>query len=151
MKRSPQRKAALRRSASASERLQDRNRKQRRNLFLERLEDRSLLATLIWQGGSGQNMSAAANWVGNVAPQQDDSLVFPISANKAVTNDLADGTRFRTITISDGYTISGTNKITLLEGVTFNGAGAAGGNATVSVPLTLGASASIYSANVGAT
>src|SRR5262245_8560759 len=110
MKRSPQRKAALRRTASASERLQDRNRKQRRNLFLERLEDRSLLATLIWSGnGSDLNLSTAANWVGNVAPQQDDNLVFPAGVTKLGTaqsplvNNLPDGTRFRTITISDGY------------------------------------------------
>jgi autotransporter-associated beta strand protein len=150
MKRSPQRKAATRRTASASARLQDRSRKQRRNFFLERLEDRSLLATMIWQGGSGQNMSTAANWIGGVAPQQDDNLVFPISANKSITNDFAAGTRFRSITISDGagggYNISG-NSITLLEGVTFN---ASGGSATVSVPLTLGASASIFSTTFGA-
>src|SRR5437667_5716534 len=115
MKRSPQRKSALRRSASASERLQDRNRKRRRNLFLERLEDRSLLANMIWQGGSGTNLSTAANWVGNVAPQQDDSLVSPLSANKNVTFDSAAPTRFRTITISDsGYAIGGSNSITLL-------------------------------------
>src|SRR5262245_52212401 len=117
MKRSPQRKAATRRTASASARLQDRSRKQRRNFFLERLEDRSLLATIIWQGGSGQNMSTAANWIGGVAPQQDDNLVFPVSANKNVTNDFAAGTRFRSITISDAYDIQGTNSITLLEGV----------------------------------
>ena len=47
MKRSPLRKVATRRTASASDRLQDRNRKQRRNMFLERLEDRSLMATML--------------------------------------------------------------------------------------------------------
>src|SRR4051812_19516396 len=147
MKRSPQRKAALRRTASASERLQDRNRKQRRNLFLERLEDRSLLATMLWSGlGANQNVSTPANWVGNVAPQQDDSLVFPAGiANKSATFDPASAARYRTITISDGYTLGGSNAITLLEGVTFNSSSA---SATVSVPLTLGAAASIYSANV---
>src|SRR6478672_3708692 len=98
MKRSPQRKAALRRTSSASERLQDRNRKQRRNYFLERLEDRSLMATMIWSGaGADLKFSTAANWVGNVAPQQDDSLVFPLGVtNKGTTgatinNDLAAG------------------------------------------------------------
>src|SRR5947208_5830692 len=125
MKRSPQRKAALRRTSSASERLQDRNRKQRRNYFLERLEDRSLLATMIWSGaGADLKFSSAANWVGNMAPQQDDSLVFPAGVTKLGTqgsplvNDFADGTRFRTITISDGYNIADavgqTNKLVLL-------------------------------------
>ena len=73
---------------------------------MERLEDRSLLATLVWQGGSGLNMSTAANWVGNVAPSQDDTLIFPASANTSVINDLAVGTRFRSITISGAYTLA---------------------------------------------
>src|SRR5437868_2889689 len=102
MKRSPQRKAATRRTASASERLQDRNRKQRRNMFLEKLEDRSLLATLIWQGtGGNANVSTPGNWIGNVAPQQDDSLVFPTGTNLSAAFDSAAPTRYRGITISD--------------------------------------------------
>src|SRR4051812_6655130 len=143
MKRSPQRKAALRRTASASERLQDRNRKQRRNYFLERLEDRSLLATMIWSGAAGADTkwTTPANWVGNVAPQQDDSLVFPAGVtNKNAADDFAVGTRFRSITVSDAYTLSGGNSITLIDGVTFNAA--SGNQAQVSIPLTLGASTS---------
>src|SRR5262245_44598147 len=165
MKRSPLRKAATRRTASASERLQDRNRKRRRQYFLERLEDRSLLAVLLWSGNDtvlgtpNRNLSDPGNWVGNVAPQQDDTLVFPggltgarlgVPAGSELINDLPDGTRLRAITISDGYVINnqGSNKITLLEGVNFN---AASGTASVSIPLTLSAGASIISANVGAT
>src|SRR5688572_19715120 len=116
MKRSPQRKVATRRSASAAARLQDRSRKQRRNFFLEKLEDRSLLATLVWQGGSSQNMSDPLNWVGGGVPQQDDSLVFPAGANTSVTNDLAGVSRLRSITISGAYNIGG-GPVTLLEGV----------------------------------
>src|SRR3954463_15114974 len=125
MKRSPLRKVATRRTASASERLQDRNRKQRRNMFLERLEDRSLMASMIWSGQStvDSNWTTGANWVGGVAPQQDDSLVFPLgAARQSNTDDFAAGTRFRSITISDGYTLGGTRQLTLLEGVTMNGA-----------------------------
>src|SRR5947207_3195980 len=127
MKRSPLRlrKAATRRTTSASERLQDRNRKQRRSIFLEKLEDRSLLATMLWSGAStvDSNWTTGANWVGGVAPQQDDSLVFPFGAGRqSNTDDFAAGTRFRSITISDGYTLSGSNAITLLEGVTMNAA-----------------------------
>src|SRR6478609_6741086 len=120
MKRSPLRKVATRRTASASDRLQDRNRKQRRNMFLERLEDRSLMATMLWQGGHSQNLSDPLNWVGNAAPLQDDSLVFQAGQPLAVTNDYADGARFRSITISDGYNISGSHRISLLEGVNYN-------------------------------
>src|SRR5437588_221283 len=122
MKRSPLRKTSTRRTASASERLQDRNRKQRRHIFLERLEDRSLLATMYWQGGSGNNLSTATNWVGNVAPQQDDSLVFPAGRPLSVNFDAASPTRFRSITVSDAYTLAGGNSITLIEGVTMNAA-----------------------------
>src|SRR4051794_12208652 len=92
MKRSPQRKAALRRTTTTAARLQDRNRKKRRNFFLERLEDRSLMAALYWTGGGANaNVSSPLNWVtnngiGNVAPQQDDSLFFPAGiTNKSVT------------------------------------------------------------------
>src|SRR5687767_6500522 len=104
MKRSPQRKAAVRRSASSAARLQDRQRKQRRNFFLERLEDRSLMATLIWQGGPSQNISDPRNWAGGLAPQQDDTLVFPagvVAGNRSATFDSAAPTRFRAITISE--------------------------------------------------
>src|SRR6266480_4157133 len=134
MKRSPNRKNATRRTASASDRLQDRNRKQRRNMFLERLEDRSLMATMLWSGAStvDSNWTSGANWVGGAAPQQDDSLVFPFgAARQANIDNFADGSRFRSITISDGYTISGSNRISLLEGVNYNSASSA---ATVSVP-----------------
>src|SRR4051794_12563061 len=103
MKSSPQRKARFRRTASVVARLQDRSRRRLRNLFLERLEERSLLATLIWQGGSGQNVSTPANWVGNVTPAPNDSLIFPAGLNTSVTNDMPAGTRFRSVTISDAY------------------------------------------------
>src|SRR6476660_8915365 len=143
----PRRRAQLRRNASTSARLQDRSRVKARSFFLERLEERSLLATIIWQGGSGTNMSTADNWVGHAVPGQDDQVIFPTGANTTVDNDLAAGTRLRSITISGPYSLSG-NAVTLLDGVTFN---APSGSAQVSIPLTLGASAAITSANVNAT
>lgn len=139
MKRSPQRKAVLRRPTSASARLQDRLRKRRRHLFLERLEDRSLLATMIWSGAGGDNRwSTPGNWVGGAVPQQEDNLIFPAGAlNTTNVNDLT-GMRFRTITVSSSsYNISG-NAITLLEGLTYNGVGT---GASFSVPLALGGNA----------
>src|SRR5688572_13292181 len=100
-KRPPLRRATFRRPASATGRLQDRNRKKSRAFFLERLEDRSLLAALIWTGGSGNNWSTGANWLGGAAPQPDDSLVFPASAGGFVsTNDFGAGTRFRSVEVS---------------------------------------------------
>src|SRR5258706_1719284 len=86
MKRSPQRRALLqRRTSSSSARLQDRQRKQQRAFFLERLEDRSLLSTMIWTGIDAtrnpvdvtkRNWSDSANWLGNVAPQAGVNLIF---------------------------------------------------------------------------
>src|SRR5262249_14221296 len=79
----------------------------------------------------------------------DDNLVFPAGASQTTnSDDFVAGTRFRSIEISGNYTLQGNNSVTLLEGVTFN---APTGAATVSIPLSLGASASIFSANVGAT
>src|SRR5438067_6193119 len=81
MKRSPQRKALLqRRTSSSAARLQDRQRKQQRAFFLERLEDRSLLTTMIWTGHDAakhaldldptpfQKWSNPANWLGSSGP-----------------------------------------------------------------------------------
>ena len=84
-----------------------------------------LAADIEWNGAPGTPLAYTnpANWVGNVAPQQDDSLVFPASATtgKSVTFDSNAATRYRSITIYDAYTLSGGNAITLLEGVTMNG------------------------------
>jgi hypothetical protein len=43
---------------------------------LEVLEDRTLLATRIWDGGGPDlNWTTAANWVGDVVPSSADDLV----------------------------------------------------------------------------
>ena len=40
----------------------------RRKMFLEQLENRSLLAVMVWDGSANNLWSNAANWVGDVAP-----------------------------------------------------------------------------------
>ncbi len=46
-----------------------RERQQRRSLFMEALEDRSLMAVMTWDGGGGDNnWLTAANWKGDFAP-----------------------------------------------------------------------------------
>src|SRR6185369_12590149 len=159
MTRTPQRKAATRRTASATARLQDRDRKKSRALFLERLEDRSLLAQMIWSGAGGTNVwSNPANWQGNLVPQPDDNLVFPQNATVFTsTNDLAAGTRFRSITISDSataYNITSTdplvNKIAVTEGVVYNGTRADPNHSKFLVPISVSNNETFYSANLGA-
>ena len=120
-------------------------------LVLERLEDRTLLTTHVWSGASptSANWSDPANWVGNVAPSADDNLVFAAGAVRlSNANDLAGGTRFRSITIEGaGYSIGG-NAVTLLEGVAAN---YASGGSTFSAPITVAAPQTIDTANAGAT
>src|SRR5678815_4254985 len=125
----------------------------RRKLRLEVLERRDLLATLVWDGGGTNSLwSNPLNWVGDVAPQQDDRLMFPSAANETTVNDFAAGTRFRSITISDaGYVMNenaaGANKITLLEGFAYN---ATASGAQFNIPITLGASQTFFVPNAGA-
>ncbi|HEY5314965.1 MAG TPA: autotransporter-associated beta strand repeat-containing protein, partial [Pirellulales bacterium] len=116
-------------------------------LGMEQLEDRRLLAVRVWDGaGSNANMSTAANWVGNVVPLADDSLVFPTAAHEIVNDDLAAGTRFHSISFEGGgYTLSG-NGITVLEGIA---TGNATGTNTLNLPVTLGASQTWVSGNSG--
>ena len=155
MDRSPLRSSerCSRRYSSRNHLRQGRDRLRTRRLFLERLEDRSLLATMVWDGGGADNKwTTAANWVGDVAPQQDDNLVFQFGGVQHTNvNDYANGTRFRSVTVSAAnYSISqdtGTHGITLLEGFVYNGTGT---GATFDVPITLGAAQTFYSANSGA-
>src|SRR5690349_2644318 len=95
--------------------------------WVEYLEDRLLFAIRVWSGlGVDANWSTAANWAGGVAPTSDDNLVFPAGASQLSNfNDLANNTRFRSITISDpGYNISeaggGPHGIGVLEGFVYN-------------------------------
>ncbi|HYH65912.1 MAG TPA: hypothetical protein VD866_14530, partial [Urbifossiella sp.] len=121
----------------------------------EVLEDRTLFATRVWAGLAADGLwSSPANWAGNVAPQPDDSLVFPAGAgNTTNTNDYVSGTRFRSVTISAaGYAIGeqapGTNRVVLLDGLVYN---AAAGDASFTAPVVLGANQTFFAANANTT
>ena len=61
----------------------------RRSLLFESLEDRRLLATIVWDGeGGNSNWTTGANWAGDVAPTTNDDLVFPAGAT--VTSSVND-------------------------------------------------------------
>lgn len=122
---------------------------QRRRIFLEQLEERSLLAVMTWEGGSGNLWSTAANWVGDVTPQAGDDLVFPAgAASLSNSNDLGAGVRFNTILIQgSGYNITG-DAIELLGGLTANNVS---GTNTFDLDTTLINAQTVMTANSAAT
>ncbi|WP_254512258.1 autotransporter-associated beta strand repeat-containing protein [Anatilimnocola floriformis] len=124
-------------------------RRRQRRLFLERLEERAVLATMTWDGSSSALWSDAANWVGDIAPAAGDELFFPAgAANLTNTNDLAAGTTFNTVLFTgSGYNISG-NAITLTGGLTANNVT---GNNTFTPAITIQNGLTIMSANPGTT
>src|SRR5438067_1440771 len=90
-----------------------------RRLRVERLEDRAAPAVFTWDGrpdagGTSPNASFAtgANWVGDVAPPTDGSadLVFPATVAAGLRfafNGFPAGAAFNSISLSGGYTITG--------------------------------------------
>ncbi|WP_425614644.1 autotransporter-associated beta strand repeat-containing protein [Anatilimnocola sp. NA78] len=120
----------------------------RRRLFLEQLEERSLLAVMVWDGSASADWSNAQNWAGNVAPTTGDDLVFPAGAATTTNNNLAPGTRFNTILIQgNGYNITG-NAIELYGGLTANNVS---GTNTYGLSTTLVNAQTFMSANSLAT
>ena len=79
--------------------------------------------TKTWDGGgSDNNWTTAANWVGDLAPLAGDALVFAGSVRLAPNNNYAAATSFASITFdntADLFVIGG-NQITLAGNVTNN-------------------------------
>jgi fibronectin-binding autotransporter adhesin len=96
-----------------------------------------------WDGGSpsNSNWTTKENWVGDVAPDRGDALVFQNFARTTNTNDFPAGMSFNSITfLSTGFTLNG-NSLALTNGIT--GAG------TISLPIKLNASQT-FTSNFGA-
>ena len=90
-----------------------------RSIRLLRLEDRLAPAIATWDGsGADNHWTTAANWVGDVAPNPGDDLVFPSGAAQLTNvNDFVAGTAFQSIGVTaGGYQISG-NSVSLAAGV----------------------------------
>ena len=70
-------------------------------------------------GGTDNNWTTAANWVGDIAPTVNSTLVFPLGAARLTNNNnFAAGTTFAQLSFTGGgYNITG-NAITLLRGIT---------------------------------
>jgi autotransporter-associated beta strand protein len=92
----------------------------RHTLRVQCLESRLTPALATWDGGGTDNhWITAANWVGDVAPQPGDDLVFPSGAAQlGNVNDFTAGAAFASLSVADtGYQISG-NSLNLTAGVT---------------------------------
>lgn len=106
---------------------------------------RALAATVTWDGGGSDNkMTTDENWVGDSAPSEGDTLVFPANVeNRTVVNDFAAGTAFNSIVFSgeasqaSNYTISG-NAIVLTAGITDNMTGTGDLRPTIELDIALG-------------
>jgi autotransporter-associated beta strand protein len=127
----------------------------RRTLELTHLESRLAPALATWDGGGANNLwSTPQNWVGDVAPNPGDDLVFPEGTLRSFTaNDFAPGTSFGQIRLTGvSYQISG-NAITLSNGIAANIPIINGSNLNpvLSVDLTLAApqSFTVDAASIG--
>ncbi|MDG1896383.1 MAG: hypothetical protein P8J37_15885 [Fuerstiella sp.] len=115
----------------------------------EALEDRCLLATIVWDGapdGGGSSANAdwtnGDNWVGDSAPSTNDDLVFPAGASETTNINNFVGESFGSILIEgDNYDLSG-NSIILNGAITVNGAGN-----SVDINVQLGSSSGIANTN----
>jgi autotransporter-associated beta strand protein len=87
------------------------------------LEDHLAPAVATWDGGgTDNNWTTAANWVGDVAPQPGDDLVFPDGVSRLTNaNNFPAGTEFNSIRLTGpGYVITG-NAVTLSAGISTQG------------------------------
>ncbi|MEM0926281.1 MAG: hypothetical protein AAGJ83_09625, partial [Planctomycetota bacterium] len=64
-------------------------RKQRRHTF-QRLEDRRVLASILWDGDAGtSDWFTATNWVGNQLPTKEDDVVIPARSSVQIGRDIS--------------------------------------------------------------
>ncbi|MGO8750348.1 MAG: hypothetical protein ACLQNE_30760 [Thermoguttaceae bacterium] len=115
--------------------------KKARDLRVETLEDKVLLAVDTWVGGGSNNhWSNVANWPAGVAPSAGDQLVFQGTSLTATQNDLTAGTSFQSLEFqSSSFSIAG-NSFTVTGSITTD----SGVNGTaISAPVALSGAISV--------
>src|SRR5262245_5033203 len=97
-------------------------RKKRARLGVEALEHRLVMTTHTWTGlGANNNWGTAANWDIGAPNEADAVLVFPAgAARKDTVNNFTAGTTFDSISVENGYSLSG-NRIRLVGGDSLRG------------------------------
>jgi autotransporter-associated beta strand protein len=100
-----------------------------------------MLAVSTWDGGgTDNNWTTAANWVGDVAPTAGDDLVFDGTVRTSTQNNFSVGTSFSSVTFaSDDFSLAG-NRITLTSGITVDSGLTA---SVMSLNVTLGGSITV--------
>ncbi len=120
----------------------------RRSFRVEQLEERALLATIVWGNAAGGNWNVNTNWVGNQVPADNDDVVIPDLAG-APTITFNTGTRsLKSLSISENFVLAGgTFSATTISqlggsfnisGGTLNSGALAVGTANVTVGATFG-------------
>ncbi|MGO8750035.1 MAG: hypothetical protein ACLQNE_29155, partial [Thermoguttaceae bacterium] len=117
------------------------SRKKARELRIETLEDKVLLAVDTWVGGGSNNhRSNAANWLSGVAPSAGDQLIFQGTSLTSTQNDLAAGTSFQSLEFqANSFSIAG-NNFTVTGSITTD-SGVSG--TAISAPVALGGAVSV--------
>ena len=113
-----------------------------RLLRAEPLETRELLSVCVWDGGgSNNNWTTAANWVGDAAPVAGDDLQFSGAVRTSTQNDFTTGTSFATIEFKDSnFSLAG-NGFAVTSGITVD-SGKTG--SAISANVGLGGGVSVY-------
>ena len=117
------------------------SRNKARDLRVETLEDKVLLAVDTWVGGGSNNhWSNAANWPAGVAPSGGDQLIFQGTSLTSTQNDLTAGTSFQSLEFqSASFSIAG-NSFTVTGSITTD-SGVSG--TAISAPVALGGAVSV--------
>ncbi len=120
----------------------------RRLFCLERLEERSLLATVIWGNAAGGNWNLNTNWIGGAVPAAGDDVIIPDMVGTPTITYNAGTIAVKSLTINEAFVLAGgTLSATTISqlagsftiaGGTLNSSTLAAGKATVSVGATFG-------------
>lgn len=87
-------------------------------------------ATAVWDGGgSTNNWSEAANWVGDTIPIAVNNVIFNGTSSKNATIDASFAGTIKSITLADGYT----GEVTLARSLTVTGAVSVADDATLNL------------------
>jgi hypothetical protein len=115
-----------------------RNRRRFRRLWLERLEERAMLATVLWDGGgNGTSWNDPLNWDGDALPTAADDVVIGAAGGVTITYP-AGTTTVKSVQSEAGLHIAG-------------GSLTVAGTSYVNGPLTVASGASLVATGAGVT